>query len=234
MIFLFNIKIAVFSLQLKTILSSVRTYACITLLFFCTVIKAQTCPPNIDFENGTFQGWTCYAGGVYAAGGTNNISLAATGGPIFDQHTMYSRSNDAGALDYYGSFPVMCPNGSNYSVKLGNTNGGAQAEGISYEFTIPADRNTYSLIYHYAVVFQDPNHQPYEQPRLELEVMNTTDNELITCSSFTFFPNGSPLPGFFQSPNSDTTAVWCKDWSAVTINLNNKAGKTIRLFFKTD
>ncbi|NOT52600.1 MAG: T9SS type B sorting domain-containing protein [Chitinophagaceae bacterium] len=196
------------------------------------VIKAQ-CPPNIDFERGDFTGWTCYVGGVSAAGGVNTINLYSSGGPVPDQHTMYSRVIDGGTRDYYGDFPVMCPNGSNYSMKLGNTSGEARAEGLSYEFTIPAGQNTYSLIYHYAVVFQDPNHQPYEQPRLELEVTNVTDNELITCSSFTFFPNGSPLPGFFQSPNSDTTAVWCKDWSAVTINLNNKAGKTIRLFFKT-
>jgi hypothetical protein len=27
--------------------------------------------------------------------------------------------------------------------------------------------------------------------------------------------------------------VWCKDWSAVSINLDGLAGKTIRLFFKT-
>jgi gliding motility-associated-like protein len=64
--------------------------------------------------------------------------------------------------------------------------------------------------------------------------MNLTDNELITCSSFTFYPFGSLLPGFFISPfQQDTTDVWCKDWSAVSINLDGKAGKTIRLFFKT-
>jgi hypothetical protein len=27
--------------------------------------------------------------------------------------------------------------------------------------------------------------------------------------------------------------VWCKDWSAVSINLDNNAGKKIRSFFKT-
>lgn len=210
-----------------------KVFLSYAMMIFCVVVKAQNCPPNIDFEYGTFTGWTCYVGGVFATGGTNNIVLSNAGGPVYDQHTMYSRATDGATMDYYGNFPVMCPNGSYYSVKLGNTNGGAQAEGISYEFTIPAGRNTYSLIYHYAVVFQDPNHQPYEQPRLELEVTNVTDNQLIDCSSFTFFPNGSPLPGFFQSPNSDSTAVWCKDWTAVTINLNNQAGKTIRLFFKT-
>ncbi len=208
----------------------------IFLLFFFSgqkILLAQNCPPNIDFEKGNFDGWVCYTGGVAAIGTDNVISLLPSGGPVVDQHTMYSAALDGSTRDYYGDFPVMCPNGSGYSVKLGNNTGGAQAEGLSYEFTIPANRNTYSLIYHYAVVFQDPAHQPYQQPRLVLEVWNVTDNELIDCSSFTFFPNGSPLPGFFQSPRSDSTAVWCKDWSAVSINLNEKAGKTIKLFFKT-
>ncbi|MBI5857493.1 MAG: gliding motility-associated C-terminal domain-containing protein [Sphingobacteriales bacterium] len=206
------------------------------LIFFlhgCYFLKAQNCPANIDFEAGNFNGWTCHTGSVAAVGSDNVISLFASGGPVYDQHTMFSAASDAGARDYYGDFPVLCPNGSRYSVKLGNTSGGAQAEGLSYEFTIPANRNTYSLIYHYAVVFQDPAHQPFQQPRLVLEVWNVTDNELIDCSSFTFFPNGSPLPGFFMSPRSDSTPVWCKDWSAVSINLNQKAGKTIKLFFKT-
>ncbi|TMI62047.1 MAG: gliding motility-associated C-terminal domain-containing protein [Bacteroidetes bacterium] len=202
-------------------------------VFFQSKLTAQ-CPPNIDFENGSFSGWTCYTGNTVALGNsTNAINLFPSGGPVPNYHTMYSAANDAGTLDFYGGFPVMCPNGSGYSVKLGNTMGGAEAEGISYEFTIPAGRNTYSLIYHYAVVFQDPNHLDFQQPRLVLEVTNVTDNQRIDCSSFTFFPNGSPLPGFFQSTNGDSTAVWCKDWSAVTINLNNQAGKTIRLFFKT-
>jgi hypothetical protein len=39
---------------------------------------------------------------------------------------------------------------------------------------------------------------------------------------------------FFSFTNpADTTNIWCKDWSAVSINLNNNAGKTIKLFFKT-
>lgn len=193
---------------------------------------SQLCPPNIDFETGTFNNWSCYTGNVSAAGGTNTIFLSNAGGPVPNQHTMYT--SGTGELDFFGGFPVTCPNGSGYSVKLGNNTGGGQAEGMSYEFTIPAGRDVYSLIYHYAVVFQDPGHEIFQQPRLEIEVMNVTDNELLMCSSFTFIPFGSILPGFFVSPFAqDTTEVWCKDWSAVSINLDNKAGKTIRLFFKT-
>ena len=193
---------------------------------------SQTCPPNIDFETGTFDYWTCYTGSVSAAGGVNTIYLSQAGGPVPNQHTMYSAPTTE--VDYFGGFPVICPNGSGHSIRLGNNTGGGQAEGISYEFTIPPGQDIYSLIYHYAVVFQDPNHEIFQQPRLEIEVTNLTDNVVLNCSSFTFIPYGSILPGFFLSPNQqDTTNIWCKDWSAVSINLDHNAGKRIRLFFKT-
>jgi gliding motility-associated-like protein len=196
-------------------------------------LNAQDCPPNIDFETGTFEGWTCYTGSSGESNGQNIISLFNSGGPVAGRHTMFPSFPNPG-VDPYGGFPISCPNGSGYSVRLGNNIAGTQAEGVSYEFTIPANQNEYSLIYHYAVVFQDPNHEIFQQPRLELEITNVSDNSIIHCSSFTFIPYGSILPGFFESPNPGTdTPVWCKDWSAVSINLNGHAGKTIRLFFKT-
>jgi len=206
-------------------------FSLISLLSF----SQDYCPPNIDFERGTFDEWNCYVGTTAAINGENEISLQNSFGPVFDRHTMYDIGN-SNQTDYYGGFPVLCPNGSGHSIKLGNNSGGALAEGISYEFTIPANQNTYSLIYHYAVVFQDPNHLEFQQPRLVIEIENMTDKELISCSSFTFYAaNGQLLPGFFISSvtTGDTVNVWCKDWSAVSINLNGKAGKRIRLFFKT-
>jgi len=203
-------------------------------LFACScyfITNAQNCPPNIDFENGTFSGWQCYIGSTAAVNGENVITLSPSG-PVFNRHTMYTANT--GELDPYGGFPVICPNGSSYSIRLGNNLPGTEAEGVSYDFTIPANRNVYSIIYHYAVVFQDPNHEAYQQPRMEIEITNVTDNTVINCSSFTFIPYGSLLPGFFESPNPNgDTPVWCKDWSAVSVNLNGMAGKTIRLFFKT-
>ncbi|MBD0294452.1 MAG: hypothetical protein ICV84_04495, partial [Flavisolibacter sp.] len=198
----------------------------------CAVVNAQNCPPNIDFESGTFDGWTCYTGSAAEMNGTNVISLSYSG-PVPGRHTMFTRSA-ATQLDPYGEFPVVCPNGSGHSIRLGNDLAGTEAEGVSYEFTIPANRNVYSLIYHYAVVFQDPNHLEYQQPRMEIEITNVTDNTVISCSSFTFIPYGTPLPGFFISSNQSTsTPVWCKNWSAVSVNLDGHAGKRIRLFFKT-
>ncbi len=210
-----------------------KQFIFITVLVCTThAATAQNCPPNIDFEQGDFAGWICYTGSVAAVGTQNVISLSPSD-PIDGRHTMMS-SFQSNALDPYGSFPVNCPNGSGHSIKLGNTEGGAQAEGVSYTFTIPSNANEYNLIYNYAVVFQDPNHQVYQQPRMEIEITNVTDNTTIQCSSFAFFPFGTPLPGFELSPIIDSnTPIYYKNWSAVTINLNGNAGKTIRLLFKT-
>ena len=202
----------------------------IAIFFSVNIVVAQNCPPNIDFENGNFDNWQCSTGNVFAIGGSNSIVLSNAGGPLPDRHVILQRSITAGQTDFYGGFPVNCPNGSAYSIKLGNTTGGHEAEAVTYQFTIPANRNTYSLLYNYAVVFQNPNHQVYEQPRLEIEVKNVTDNNVINCSSFTFIP-GTSLPGFYTSPATDS--VLCKGWTPVTINLNGNAGKSISITFKS-
>lgn len=212
---------------------SLRLLISILLLYADYNIANAQCPYNIDFETGTFDGWTCYTGYTQAIDDQNVITLTPSG-PVDNRHTMYT-ANSGDGLDPYGEFPVNCPNGSKHSIRLGNNLGGGEAEGISYDFTIPANQNVFALIYHYAVVFQDPNHLEFQQPRMETEITNLTDNTLISCSSFTFHPYGSLLPGFFLAPNpqGSDTPVWCKDWSAVTVNLNGLAGKRIRLFFKT-
>ena len=82
-------------------------------------VSAQ-CPANIDFETGTFAGWTCYTGDVTAIGGINNISLNPVPGPVANRHEMLS-SVPGNGIDQYGGFPKNCPNGSRYSECIRNT-----------------------------------------------------------------------------------------------------------------
>ncbi|MFX4906820.1 hypothetical protein ABTB94_20830, partial [Acinetobacter baumannii] len=86
---------------------------------------------------------------------------------------------------------VNCPNGSDYSIKLGNEQTGAQAERVSYEFTIPANQNIFSIIYNYAVVFQNPNHQNFEQPKFTANVYDVTEGKYVDCPSFSFVASGN-------------------------------------------
>ncbi len=107
------------------------------------------CPPNIGFESGSFNNWNCFIGTIQRDGSLN----LAPSTPIPEKHTIIQNTYPQ-ALDPYGSFPVNCPNGSGYSVRLGSTAAGGQAESVSYTFTIPADKTDYSILYNYAVVFQ--------------------------------------------------------------------------------
>jgi hypothetical protein len=119
------------------------------LLFLISIKIYGQCPLNIGFENGTFNNWVCYAGGP-----TGVITVTQTD-PLTDRHTIID--NNSSLLDPYGQFPVAYPNGSKYSVKLGNDQTGSQAERVTYTFVVPAGQ-AYSLILNYAVVLQNPSH----------------------------------------------------------------------------
>ncbi|MDB5210456.1 MAG: hypothetical protein JWQ30_1283 [Sediminibacterium sp.] len=188
--------------------------------------NGQGCPANIGFEAGNFTNWETLRGNVDS---TNGISLGYSI-PYPNQHFVYKSSNTV-AKDPYGEFPINCPNGSKYSVRLGNNSSGAEAEGLNYTFTIPADKNNFSLIYHYAVVMQNPNHTVKEQPKFTAKVFNVTTNQYIGCSSFEYIA-ALGLPGFEISPN--TPSVLFKNWTPVTIKLAGFAGATIRLEFVTN
>ena len=113
----------------KTKLRFVSSIAILVLICLCSASSfAQNCPPNIDFETGTFNGWTCYTGSTAEVGGENVISLSVSG-PVSNRHTMYTSGSNE--LDAYGGFPVSCPNGSGHSIRLGNDEPGTEAEGVS-------------------------------------------------------------------------------------------------------
>jgi len=201
-------------------------------LFTSSIAKGQPvpasidCPPNIGFESGSFANWDCFAGSILRDG---SLSLGATS-PITDRHTIIPNSYPQ-ELDPYGKFPINCPNGSGYSIRLGNSSAGGEAESVSYTFNIPAGKNDYSILYNYAVVFQNPPHKPYEQPRFQSKIYDVTDNTYISCGSFEFVAS-SNLPGFQLSGVGSN--VFYKPWSPVTVNLSGLAGKTVRLEFITN
>lgn len=192
-----------------------------------SVLTTAQCPPNIGFEAGSFNLWECSTGSISAVNGA--ISLTPSG-PVFGRHTLLQNTSPQGK-DQYGDFPINCPNGSGYSIQLGNSGTGRQAEQVSYTFTIPDNQNNYSIIYNYAVVFQNPAHQEWEQPKFTANVFDVTNNAYIGCSSFSYAASAN-LPGFKQSVLRDS--IFYKPWTPVTIKLSGYAGRTIRLEFTTN
>ncbi len=189
--------------------------------------QAFTCPPNIDFETGDLTNWECYAGSVSAVSGVNTLSLFPSV-QLFNQHTIIQAGTNE--VDPFGLFPVSCPNGSGYSIKLGNEYSGAGAEALHYTFTIPANAVIFSLIYHYAIVLQNPNHAAEQQPRFRAKIVDAATGEEVDCVSFDFTASAS-LPGFRESPAFRDVVY--KDWTPITIDLSSYRGKTLRLEFIT-
>ncbi|QJD97992.1 gliding motility-associated C-terminal domain-containing protein [Mucilaginibacter robiniae] len=200
------------------------------LLLLSLSVKAQ-CPPNIGFEKGSYVGWQCYSGTVSQDTRQLNIAVSPTA-PTPDRHTIIDKTSTQ--LDPYGLFPVVCPNGSQHSVKLGNEIPSRKADRITYTYTIPPG-SSYTLLFYYAVVLQNPsNHGDLEQPRFTAKVYDVTDSTYVNCPSFNFSQSSS-IPGFKLSSTSSAgqtnSSVYYKDWSATTINLVGYAGKTIQLEF---
>jgi gliding motility-associated-like protein len=197
-------------------------------MLFVQVVFSQSCPPNIDFETGDFSHWDCSIGYTNVDKGENIINLIPSP-PTPGRHEIVSKKS-AQQLDPFGNFPTLCPYGGDYSVKLGNTGTGAEAEGISYTFTIPATLDTFTFTYFYAVVFEDPNHSIFEQPRFFVTAYDVASGDLINCASYNYVSNGT-LPGFERSPRQQN--VLFKNWSPTSLQFAGLAGRTVRLEFKT-
>lgn len=190
--------------------------------------QAGLCPSNLDFETGDFTNWECRWGYVDAPGNVNTVHLDNLG-QVPGRHSIISRAT--AGIDPYGRFPEICPNGSGYSVRLGSSGGGHEAESISYTYTIPSTLTVFSMLFHYAVVLQDPNHNAWEQPRFRARITDLTTNAPIPCVDFDFTASAS-LPGFKVSPVGQ--GVLYKDWTPITINLTPFIGRTIQLEFITN
>ncbi len=186
------------------------------------------CPNNLDFENGNFTGWSCFTGSVDTIGTVNQITVTPSAA-INNRHRIIRRTMPS-AIDPFGLFPTNPPDGSNFAVRLGNTNIGAQAERISYKIRVPQNDSNFSFKYNYAVVFEDPNHTTWSQPRFVARLFDSAANAYVGCASFEYISTSS-LPGFARS--TVDTAVIYKPWSSVFISMRAYVGRTMYIEFTT-
>lgn len=203
------------------------------------------CPVNIGFEKGTFDGWKAYIGSFPDTSGRQSIPWTSTTVPMDNAHTINVLPNTSPqSIDPYGNFPVNCPNGSGYSIQLGNsavvrnypTPGvvGGYAERVTYDFTIPND--DYTLICYYAVVLQDNGHRSEQQPKLIANVHNLDDpaDDAAQCGKFGFIAGANPTFGFKRSDVTggiDRSAIYYKPWSALVMKISGRADKRFQLEF---
>ncbi len=199
----------------------------LSCLLLFTEARSQSCPQNIDFELGSFARWECMSGFVSNTTGLNEINWTSFNSDP-NRHLLISGPDTT--TDEYGKFPRLCPNGSGFSVKLGNGNSGGQAEGISYVFDVPTGVSNYSIFLYYAVVLEDPNHNSEQQPRFRARIVNDQTGEPVQCVNFDFTASGS-LPGF--QPSTVKPTVTFKNWTPITLDLTPFSGQRLKLEFIT-
>ncbi len=173
---------------------------------------------NIDFETGTFAGWTRSTG--------YNPLTNATGccpNPNGDQTIV-----TGAGLDPFGGFPIVYPGGGSFSLRLGSTATGGIADRISQTFFVtPANAN---FTYRYAVVLNDPNHALSQQPYFTSEIIDTLGNPIV-CTTYSVAAGGG-IPGFTTSATSaNGGAVRCKDWTNVAVDLSPNVGQNVTIRF---
>lgn len=191
-------------------------------------------PNNIGFEKGTFEGWEC------SIGQRNNMTnvdvMDQPSSPMLGRHRIID-TNYKNQLDTYGHFPMLCPNGSNYSIVLGDDAPSGQMQRVTRTFKIPLNISTYSIIFNYAVVLEEGggnNHNQITQPLFLARVYDVTDDAYVNCPSFDFAAS-SGLPGFVKSDIVRfNSPVYYKDWSTAMIDLKSYAGKEVRIEFTTE
>lgn len=170
---------------------------------------------NIDFETGNSQGWTLTSGyhPIF-----NALGCCQNAG---GQQLIVSTNT---AVDPFGGFPVTAP-GGNFSMKLGNSLTGGEADRIEQTFFVTAANANFT--YKYAVVFEDPGHTQAEQPSFVVEMFDTT-NTPIPCTYYNVSA-GQNIPGFLNAANG----VVYKPWSSVIVDLTNYIGQNVTIRFTT-
>ena len=206
---------------MKTITTRIQIVALVTAGFL-TIPAVHAQSPNIDFETGTFSGWQGETG--YCCPITTSPS-----GIVVGQHTILTGSGyDTNALDSISGaaeIPFVYPlSGNMYSVRLGNSLVGAQAEQLSYSYTVtPSDT---VLTYHYAVVLQSGGHPPSAESRFEVHFYDALGGSI---------PGGDYIThgGYDPTLKSSQISSWIKykTWTTTSVNLASYVGQTITIKF---
>lgn len=178
---------------------------------------------NMNLDAMSLAGWEGSTGDVNNTAISPGLVTGSLNEPFLAQHVLVGKE----AVDVKLGDLLACtpPNGSDYAMKLGNYDVNAKGEKASFEFEPTEAFN--NLIYWYAVVFQDPGHTPEEQPYFSIKMFRESGEE-ITCAGYEVRA-GQGIPGFVEFPEEQV--LW-KDWTAVSIPLNDFIGEKITIEFE--
>lgn len=121
---------------------------------------------------------------------------------------------------------VTVPPGALYSARLGNNDVNYEAEQLRY--TIDVTEETNLFIYKYAVVLEDPQHEPAEQPSFTITVTDGNGNLIDPVCGYYYVYSHQGMPTWHACGD----IIW-KDWTTVGVDLSQYVNQTITIVFTT-
>lgn len=176
---------------------------------------------NAGFENGMPEGYETYIGSIDDDG----TVIIATPGPDEDQHRIMNISEGIDPIaenncTINDSLTVVPQGAGQYAMRLGNSDTGAEAERVLLKFTVTPDKTFFLLSY--AVVLQDPGHEPFEQPRFELRILDE-NGDLLPCGEYQVRASEN-IEGF------ENCGSWrVRPWTTAGFELQSYLGQEIQI-----
>jgi gliding motility-associated-like protein len=211
---------------------------------------------NLDFGNGTSNGWTGAWNDLGGTPGTNIygdltvLGLNSSGG---FNNTGYVHELCTPGPDQY--LPIdRVPPGHSYSLRLGNDSAFRvllnEGQGAILPYNHQMISNTFqvtqtnkAISYWYAVAlsqYNPNNHNAFIQPYFKIRMYDQAGTEIV-CAQYDVDALTAPNIGGFntvstQVPNGGGTLpydLFYKDWSQVMIPLSNYVGQNVTITFET-
>lgn len=175
---------------------------------------------QIAYQNLYIPDVTCWTG---SASEPSRVQQIVDFGPN-NRNSRHTVCTQQGSRDPYTNNQLqIVPTDCCYSVRLGNDLTNAQQEEIIYNIKVDTlDFNI--LVLRYAIVEEDPNHGPDAQPRFEINICDSNDNDINPCYHRNFV--AGDLSGWNRV--QDHNIVW-HDWDAVGLDLTPLHNQTIKV-----
>ncbi|ARK10815.1 gliding motility-associated C-terminal domain-containing protein [Fibrella sp. ES10-3-2-2] len=171
---------------------------------------------NIGFEEGTTRGWLLSNGSITDIN-QQTVYQSEMPGTFENGHllTKLTDGNDPNVT--VEAIPMVAP-GSTRSLRIGNVTRGSRFDRIRGSFVVTPDNTLFQ--YRFAVVLQNPTHQPYQQPGFSIRITNQA-GAVLACSEYDVFA-ASTINGFKAQGD-----IRYRNWTTGAIDLRAYMGQTV-------
>ena len=206
-----------------------------SIFLLCIVIQVQaqqTPSPcnNLNFETGTTTNWWSISYPLYP----NKTPIYGdlpfpppqkwVGQVVNNTSTVGTQCTNG--VDNYGGFPVVAPDGGQYSFLLNNDSaGGKVCDLVAAQPFVVAPNNT-SFTFRFAAVLQDVGHTDTTKPYFIIELFDVANGAIYIMLFDT------SLTGW-QTSSVDTTVRYLP-WTTASVNLNAFIGSTFYMHIVTN